>query len=161
MTAALSNHAIKVSQAHYLEAPKEAEKNFNYMGKVRTEELLINVEVIENNTPVSKCSDIPNRTDKHGNKIYCTNFLSCVRCRNMVVTKEDLYRLFSFYWLIVHEREQVGAKRWSRYFAHIVRIIDRDIAPQFDEAYVRTIKAEARVNPHLAWKHRSQLEEIA
>ena len=161
VTAALSNHAIKVSQAHYLEAPKEAEKNFNYMGKVRTEELLINVEVIENNTPVSKCSDIPNRTDKHGNKIYCTNFLSCVRCRNMVVTKEDLYRLFSFYWLIVHEREQVGAKRWSRYFAHIVRIIDRDIAPQFDEAYVRTIKAEARVNPHLAWKHRSQLEEIA
>lgn len=161
VTAALSNHTVKVSQTHYLEAPKEAEKNFNYMGKVRTEELLINVEVVENNTPVSKCSDISNRTDKHGNKIYCTNFLSCVRCRNMVVTKEDLYRLFSFYWLIVHEREQVGAKRWSRYFAHIVRIIDRDIAPQFDEAYVQTIKAEARVNPHPAWKHRSQLEEVA
>ncbi|NWO06711.1 MAG: hypothetical protein HLX50_13770 [Alteromonadaceae bacterium] len=160
VTAALSNHTVKVSQAHYLEAPKEAEKNFNYMGKVRTEELLINVEVIENNTPVSKCSDISNRTDKHGNKIYCTNFLSCVRCRNMVVTKEDLYRLFSFYWLIVYERKQVGARRWSRYFAHIVRIIDRDIAPQFDETYVQTIKAEAQVTPHPAWKHRSQLEEL-
>lgn len=161
VTAALSNHTVKVSQAHYLEPPKEAEKNFNYMGKVRTEELLIDVEVVENNTPVSKCSYISNRTDKYDNKIYCTNFLSCVRCRNMVVTKEDLYRLFSFYWLIVHEREQVGAKRWSRYFAHIVRIIDRDIAPQFDEAYVQTIKAEAHVNPHPAWKHRSQLEEVA
>lgn len=161
VTAALSNHTIKVSQAHYLEAPKEAKKNFNYMGKVRTEELLINVEVVENNTPVSKCSDTSNRTDKYGNKVYCTNFLSCVRCRNMVVTKEDLYRLFSFYWLIVHERKQVGAKRWSRYFAHIVRIIDRDIAPQFDKAYVQTIKAEAQANPHPAWKHRSQLEEVA
>lgn len=161
VTAALSNHTVKVSQTHYLEAPKEAEKNFNYMGKVRTEELLIDVEVVENNTPVSKCSDISNRTDKHGNKVYCTNFLSCVRCRNMVVTKEDLYRLFSFYWLIVREREQVGAKRWSRYFAHIVRIIDRDIAPQFDEGYVQTIKDEAQVNPHPAWKHRDQLEEVA
>ncbi|ASG65854.1 hypothetical protein CEW91_10395 [Idiomarina piscisalsi] len=161
VTAALSNHTVKVSQTHYLKAPKEAEKNFNYMGKVRTEELLINVEVVENNTPVSKCSDSSKRLDEHGKKIYCTNFLSCVRCRNMVVTKEDLYRLFSFYWLIVHERDQVGAKRWSRYFAHIIRIIDRDIASQFDEVYVQTIKAEAHVNPHSAWKHRSQLEEVA
>jgi len=161
VTAALANHSVKVSETHYLEAPKEAEKNFNYMGKVRTQELLTNVEVIENNTPVSKCSDIPNRTDKHGNKIYCTDFLSCVRCRNMVVTKEDLYRLFSFYWLIVYEREQIGAKRWSKYFAHIIRIIDRDIAPQFDADYVETIKAEAQANPHPAWKHRNQLEAVA
>jgi hypothetical protein len=161
VTAALANHSVKVSQTHYLEAPKEAEKNFNYMGKVRTEELLSNVEVIENNTPVSKCSDIPNRTDKNGNKIYCTDFLSCVRCRNMVVTKEDLYRLFSFYWLIVYEREQIGAKRWSKYFAHIIRIIDRDIAPQFDADYVASIKAEAQANPHPAWKHRNQLEDVA
>jgi len=161
VTAALANHMVKVSQTHYLEAPKEAEKSFNYMGKVRTEELLSYVEVIENNTPVSKCSDIPNRTDKNGNKIYCTDFLSCVRCRNMVVTKEDLYRLFSFYWLIVYEREQIGAKRWSKYFAHIIRIIDRDIAPQFDADYVATIKAEAQSSPHPAWKHRNQLEEVA
>lgn len=161
VTAALANHSVKVSQTHYLEAPKEAEKNFNYMGKVRTQELLSNVEVIENNTPVSKCSDIPNRIDKNGNKIYCTDFLSCVRCRNMVVTKEDLYRLFSFYWLIVYEREQIGAKRWSKYFAHIIRIIDRDIASQFDTDYVATIKAEAQSNPHPAWKHRNQLEVVA
>ena len=161
VTAALANHSVKVSQTHYLEAPIEAEKNFNYMGKVRTQELLSNVKVIENNTPVSKCSDIPKRTDKNGNKIYCTDFLSCVRCRNMVVTKEDLYRLFSFYWLIVYEREQIGAKRWSKYFAHIIRIIDRDIAPQFDADYVATIKAEAQANPHPAWKHRHQLEEVA
>lgn len=161
VTAALANHSVKVSQTHYLEAPKEAEKNFNYMGKVRTQELLSNVEVIENNTPVAKCSDIPNRTDKNGNTIYCTDFLSCVRCRNMVVTKEDLYRLFSFYWLIVYEREQIGAKRWSKYFAHIIRIIDRDIAPKFDADYVATIKAEAQAKPHPAWKFRNQLEEIA
>ncbi|HEY9017509.1 hypothetical protein [Thiomicrospira sp.] len=161
VTAAHANHSLRVSQTHYLEAPKEAEKAFNYMGKVRTQELLSNVEVIENNTPVSKCSNIPNRTDSNSNKIYCTDFLSCVRCRNMVVTKEDLYRLFSFYWLIVYERETIGAKRWSKYFAHIIRIINRDIAPQFDAEFVATIKAEAQANPHTAWKHRNQLEAVA
>lgn len=159
VTAALANHSIKVSQTHYLEAPIEAEKAFNYMGIVRTQELLTPVNMTENNTPVSKCSDIPNRTDNNGNKIYCTSFLNCVRCRNMVVTKEDLYRLFSFYWLLVYERDQIGAKRWSKYFAHIVRIIDREIAPQFESEYVRTIKTETKVNPHPAWKHRYQLEE--
>lgn len=160
VTAALANHTIKVSDMHYLEAPAEAEKNFNFMGKVRTDELLGNVKVIENNTPVSKCSDIPAK-DKNGNRIYCTDFLACVRCRNMVVTKEDLYRLFSFYWLIVYERKQIGAKRWSRYFAHIIRIIDRDIVPQFDADYVQKIRDEAQANPHPAWKHRAQLEEVA
>ncbi|MBT5231869.1 MAG: hypothetical protein HOM11_16520 [Methylococcales bacterium] len=160
VTAAMSNHTVSTSVTHYLEAPKEAEKNFNYMGKIRTDELL--GSVIENNTPVSKCSNSP-KTDKNGNKIYCTDFLSCIRCRNMVVTKEDLYRLFSFYWLIVYEREQIGAKRWRKYFAHIIRIIDRDIVPKFDADadYVSTIRAEAQANPHPFWKNRAQLESVA
>jgi integrase len=160
VTAALANHKVKVSQTHYLEAPKEAERDFKYMGEVRVEELTTPINMIANNTPLSKCSDIPNRYDNSGNEIYCTNFLSCVRCRNMVVAKEDLYRLFSFYWLIVYEREQIGARRWDKYFAHIIRIIDRDIAPKFEVEYVRTIKEKAKSNPHPAWKHRNQLEEL-
>jgi integrase len=160
VTAALCNHTIKVSQTHYLEAPKEAEKSFNFMGKVRTQELINVVELVENNTPVSKCGKPP-KTNKDGNNTYCTDFISCVRCRNMVVTKDDLYRLFSFYWLLVYEREEIGAKRWSKYFAHIIRIIDRDIAPQFDNDFVKTIKAEAQANPHPAWKYRNQLEVVA
>ncbi|KZZ37649.1 hypothetical protein A3755_27900 [Oleiphilus sp. HI0085] len=79
----------------------------------------------------------------------------------MVVTKEDIYRLFSFYWLLVYEREQIGAKRWKKYFAHIIRIIDNEIATQFDPEYVQTVRAEAEANPHPAWKHRQQLEGVA
>ena len=79
----------------------------------------------------------------------------------MVVTKDDLYRLFSFYWLLVYEREQIGAKRWKKYFAHIIRIIDNDIVTQFDPAYVKAIRVEAETNPHPAWKYRQQLEGIA
>lgn len=161
VTAALAGHSVKVSDTHYLEAPKEAEKNFNFMGRIRVKELTDNVQGIEQSTPVAKCSDSGQKTDRQGNKIYCTDFLACVRCRNMVVTKEDLYRLFSFYWLLIYEREQIGAKRWKRYFAHIIRIIDNEIATQFDADYVKTVRAEAEANPHPAWKHRQQLEGVA
>jgi hypothetical protein len=161
VTAALAGHSVKVSDTHYLEAPKEAEKNFNFMGRIRVKELTENVHGIEQNTPVARCSDSAQKTDQLGNKIYCTDFLACVRCRNMVVTKEDLYRLFSFYWLLVFEREQVGAKRWKKYFAHIIRIIDNEIATQFDPEYVNVIRAEAEASPHPAWKHRQQLEGVA
>ena len=160
ITARMSNHTVSVSDQHYLEAPKEAEKNFNFMGKIREQELLGNVVGIEENTPVSKCSRSPYK-NTNGDNIYCTSFLSCVRCQNMVVTKEDLYRLFSFYWLIVSERKQVGAKRWKTYFAHIIRIIERDIAPKFDQEYVKQTKEKARNKPHPAWKNRQQLGEIA
>jgi integrase len=158
VTAALSNHSIKVSDTHYLEAPREAETNFNFMGEIRSQQLLSNLTSAENNTPVSKCSRAPKRIEDDGVKIYCTNFLKCVVCRHMVVTKEDLNRLFSFYWLIIHERKQIGAKRWKKYFSHIVRIIDTNIAPQFEPILVKKIKAEAKLNPHPAWKSRQQLE---
>lgn len=161
VTAALAGHSVKVSDSHYLEAPKEAEKNFNFMGRIRVKELTDNVRGIEQNTSVAKCADSGQKTDREGNKIYCTDFLACVRCRNMVVTKEDLYRLFSFYWLLVSEREQIGAKRWKKYFAHIIRIIDNEIATQFDPESVQAVRAEAEANPHPAWKHRQQLEGIA
>lgn len=161
VTAALAGHSVKVSDTHYLEAPREAEKNFNFMGRIRVKELTDNVQGIEQNTPVAKCSDSGQKADRQGNKIYCTDFLACVRCRNMVVTKEDLYRLFSFYWLLIYEREQIGAKRWKKYFAHIIRIIDNEIATQFDPEYVKTVRAEAEANPHPAWKHRQQLEGVA
>jgi hypothetical protein len=159
VTAALSNHTVQVSHTHYLEAPKEAEKNFNLMGRVMTDERLGRVEVFDN-TPVAKCSDKPRVNAKSGQPDYCTSFLNCVRCNNMVVTQEDLYRLFSFYWLIVYEREQIGAKKWKKYFAHIIRIVDQDIASKFDADYVANIRAEAESNPHSAWKHRHQLEEV-
>jgi len=160
VTAALSNHSVRVSDTHYLEAPIEAEKAFHFMGKIRTQELIETVTMIEDNTPISKCSKIPKK-DTKGNKTYCSDFLSCVRCRNLVVIKEDLYRVFSFYWLIVYEREQIGAKRWKKYFAHIIRIIDQDIVPQFDADYVQIIRDEAQAKPHPAWKLRHQLEGVA
>jgi len=160
VTAAMAGHTVKVSDSHYLEAPAESEKNWQFMGKVRTEELLGNIKVTDENTPVAKCAKLPKK-DKNGKKDYCTDFLKCLRCRNMVVTKEDLYRLYSFYWLIIYEREEIGARKWKKYYSFIMRAIDRDVAPQFDAHYVESIKAKAKLDPHPAWKRREQLEVVA
>ena len=160
VTAAMAGHTLKVSDSHYLEAPAESEKNWQFMGKVRTEELLGNIVVTDENTPVAKCAKPPKK-DKNGKKGYCTDFLKCLRCRNMVVTKEDLYRLYSFYWLIIYEREEIGARKWKKYYSFIMRAIDRDVAPQFDADYVESIKAKAKIDPHPAWKNREQLEVVA
>ena len=160
VTAAMAGHTVKVSDSHYLEAPAESEKNWQFMGKVRTEELLGNIKVTDENTPVAKCAKLPTK-DKNGQKLYCMDFLKCLRCRNMVVTKEDLYRLYSFYWLIIYEREEIGARKWKKYYSFIMRAIDRDVAPQFDADYVESIKAKAKIDPHPAWKRREQLAVVA
>lgn len=165
VTARLGGHSVEVSNNHYLEAPPEAEKQFRLMGEVLTKDLLDNPGVARlpaENTPVSKCRDSLNgQFAPHENGKHCTNFLACVRCRSFVVTEDDLFRLYSFYWLLVHERSHIGARRWSRYFGHIIRIIDNEIGPRFAPEVVQAARCKAKENPHPFWRHRDQLEEAA
>ncbi|NEV65119.1 hypothetical protein [Thiorhodococcus minor] len=162
VTAKLSGHSLKVSNDHYLEAPKDAEKDFRFLGEVLTKELLSQPSVRSlpsENTPVSKCRDtLHGQFAPKARGEHCTNFLACVRCRSFVVTEDDLWRLFSYYWLLVSERNRIGSHKWSRYYAHIVRIIDRDIAPQFDSAVVHAARQRAKDQPHPFWKTWDQLE---
>lgn len=104
-------------------------------------------------TPLAGCNDNVNghRAPKNGS--ICTEMLGCFRCKDFVVTEEDLYRLFSFYWAVIRERNDFGIKRWNKYLKHIVRIIDNDISPQFDVVFVNQIKEKAKKNPHPFWKN--------
>jgi len=161
VTAKLGGHRVKVSERYYLEAPPEAEKEFAFLGEIRTRELLQSAVVPPaQNTPVSKCRDHgrdPRRP--RGGDEHCTDFLACVRCRSFVVTEDDLHRLYSFYWLLVRERERIGARRWSRYFGHIVRIIDAEIAPCFPPASIERARQQAQVTPHPYWRDPVVLED--
>jgi len=160
ITAALGGHSMKVSNDHYLDAPEESEENWRMMGEIRVAELLEKGRVAAHsveNTPIAGCKDSRHghRAPKNGE--HCSDFLNCFRCRSFVVTGDDLYRLFSFYWLLVSERELIGAQQWSRYYAHIVRIIDRQIAPQFDAVKVQAAREKSRNVPHPFWRNREQL----
>jgi Phage integrase SAM-like domain len=160
ITAAMGGHSLKVSNDYYLEAPPEAEKNFSLLGEIRVKELLDDTATLSfENTPVAQCKD-----SKYGhlapkNGEHCTSFLACFRCKSFVVTEEDLYRLFSLYWLLVKERSTIGAKHWGRYYAHIIRIIDNDISPKYEHAIVTAVRKKAHDTPHPYWRANNVLEE--
>ena len=144
-------HTAKVNQAHYLEAPPEAETNMRFIGEARVESLRVGYGPKET-TPISGCKDSKygHRAPKDGK--VCTETLDCFRCKSFVVTEEDLYRLFSFYWAAVRERNSFGIKNWNKYLRHIIRIIDEDIAPQFDKDTEMAVREKAKTTPHPFWR---------
>lgn len=161
VTASLAGHSVKVSNDHYLEAPFEAQNNWRLMGEIRNQELLKrnhNEAQDTENTPIAQCKNTlyGDYAPKNGNP--CINFMACFRCSSFVVTEDDLYRLFSFYWLLIKERNVIGAKSWNRYYAHIIRIIDTQIAPHFNHKKVEQERKNANIKPHLFWRTNDQLQ---
>ncbi|MCB1865043.1 MAG: hypothetical protein KDG50_06405 [Chromatiales bacterium] len=158
VTARLGNHSARISNDHYLEAPPVAEQNFRLLGQVLAADLagehVLSTSTAQ--TPVARCRHNLGLSSTQ----YCDDFMSCVRCKSFVITVDDLYRLYSFYWLLVRERARLGARRWSRYYAAVIRLIDRDIEPQFSPVAVQAAKERAKVNPHPFWRSREQLEAV-
>lgn len=159
VAAALGN-TPKVTDRHYLRPPESAKQNWRLMGIVLTSELLHSTLGATEKTPTGRCTD-PKR-GQFAPKVadgVCHSFLDCVRCRNYVVTEDDLYRLFSFYFRVFAEREIVGKERWEKYYRHITRIIDRDIiehgitTKSFKVSDVEKARELARRSPHPFWKH--------
>ena len=163
LTARLGGHTPKVSDNHYLEAPESAEKDWRLMGEVRTEELLRHSKVAPlstEDTPVARCRDTLNGENAPKNGEHCQKFLACFRCRSFVVTGDDLYRIFSLYWMLVGMRQKMGASAWKRVYGHIIRIIDQEITPQFDTELLSIQRQRAKIDPHPFWRDPERLEAI-
>tara|TARA_R110002072_G_scaffold189948_2_gene347005 strand:- start:10009 stop:11607 length:1599 start_codon:yes stop_codon:yes gene_type:complete len=162
ITAKLGGHTLKVSNDHYLQATPEMQRDHKFMGDVLVQELMTNtLGSHADNTPVGKCGDPLNGDRAPKNGQHCTDFLSCFRCRSCVITGDDLYRLFSFYWLIIKERNEIGTRHWGKVYGHIIRIIDRQIAPQFPSEQVEAARQRAKNAPHPFWCNRELLEASA
>lgn len=111
-------------------------------------------------TPHSGCSDTINGELSPKNGTHCVDFLSCFRCKSQVITQDDLYKLYSFYWAVFDQRSNIGVDNWNKLFAWIVRIIDRDVAPKFNQRTVDLEKARARVEPHPMWRSANVLSAL-
>lgn len=148
-------HTEQTANRHYWAPPPEAERNMRFLGEVRIKDLLeVNVSHLPKvNTPVSSCKDPMSGHLAPKNGTVCTELLGCFRCKSFVVTEEDLYRLFSFYWAVVQERDSFGVKRWKKYLRHIIRIIDDDIAPHFDRELIEHNRQKAKSFPHPFWRN--------
>ena len=158
VTASLAGHSVKVSDTHYLDAPVEATTNWRLMGEIMVKELTSTTTELEK-TPVASCRDPVHGHRAPKNGTHCTSFLSCFRCQSFVVTRDDLYRIFSLYWMIVRERDQLGSRTWKRFYSNIVRVIDEEISPRFEEHVVTSLKEKAKSDPHPFWATNAELLE--
>jgi hypothetical protein len=166
-TAAAAGNTVGVVSISYLRPGEDSQKNWKYMGIALSNELITNTLGATERTPVAQCSDNKNGeyAPAKSNK-PCTNFLDCLRCRNFVVTGEDLYRLFSFYWRILGERSRMDPREWQKKMAHIVRLIDRDVIEVglekgiFKREFVNQERERAKNCPHPFWKDDSIIDDI-
>ncbi|MCA8323785.1 hypothetical protein [Burkholderia cepacia] len=167
-TAEAAGDTVAVTDVNYLRLGEESQKNWKFLGQTLVQELLEGTVGATDKTPVGQCSDTKagDYAPKRGDEI-CVSFLNCLRCRNYVVTGDDLYRLFSFYWRLMKERTNMNAKRWHRQFAHIVRLIDRDVieygiaTKAFRLDVVEHEKKRAQLNPHPFWHADTILTDLA
>lgn len=153
ITARTGRHTVQTGDAHYWEAPPEAETNMRFLGEARVEAMLSTSTIIASDrTPVSSCKDVRrgHRAPKNGEP--CQDYLGCFRCKSFVVTGDDLYRLFSFYWAALRNYDTFGGKRWTKYLKQVIRLIDEEIAPLFDATLVSEQREKAKHNPHPFWR---------
>ena len=161
ITAKLAGHSVKVSNSNYLAVTPEMEKNHKFCGIALVDSLSTSkssqrvIEIVP--TAVSGCSDPKNGRYAPKNGDYCSEFLSCFRCPNQVISGDDLYRLFSFYWLLIKERKFLGKNRWDKIYAWAIREIDKNISPKFPIELVEKAKVAAEQSPHPMWRDRSIL----
>lgn len=166
-TAAAAGNTPKVTGNIYLRPGETSKRNWKFMGLALTKELLTSTLGATEKTPTGGCTDTKNgQYAPRRDGATCMNFLDCIRCRNYVVTGEDLYRLFSFYWRVYKERERMDVKKWDRQYAHIVRLIERDVidAGLVQKAFIKSevddARARARTDPHPFWAAEDSLGAI-
>ena len=94
-TAAAAGNQPKITAQHYLRPPIDAKQNWRFMGICLVNELKTGTLGASERTPIGRCSD--NKFGEYAPKqagAICQSFMNCLRCRNYVVTGDDLWRLF-------------------------------------------------------------------
>lgn len=158
-TAIALGNSPQVAGRNYLLATQESKRNWRFMGELLVQEMLNNtIGSTYKSTPTGHCSDPVNgqfAPKKEG--ATCLNFLNCIRCRHYVITAEDLYKLFSFYYRVFAERARIDKRIWNRQYAHIPRLIDNYIVAEglkrgvFKLNDVDAARDRARTEPHPFW----------
>lgn len=164
---ALGHGSAETTARHYVSLPVEAERDHVFAGqamvgwftshderKVATfaadgKMPLENVrELLQGgyNTVIARCRN-PFRDDGE----ICGKYMACFRCPQMVVFEDDLWRLYSFYYHMLSERNKIAPHHWVKTCGWVIKVIDNDIAPQFRAETVDLAKRKAREIPHPAW----------
>lgn len=76
------------------------------------------------------------------------------------IYEPDLHRLYSFYYLLKNERSFIGIQRWKNFYSWVIKVIDNEITPKFDEVVISIAMKSAIQSPHPMWLTRSSLVAI-
>lgn len=166
-TAAAAGNQPDITGRYYLRPGEDAQRNWRFMGQCLVDELGSGTLGATERTPVGRCSDTKagEFAPKRGGTL-CQSFLNCLRCRNYVVTGDDLWRLFSFYWRVLREQPRTDPHRWRQQLAHIPRLIERDVvaagltSKAFTPAQVDAARERARRDPHPFWAAPTVLSDL-
>lgn len=164
---ALGHSSPQITARHYISLPENAHRNHTFVGQAmvgwvtaQTEKNAVLLaadgkipladarELLKGgyNTLVARC-----RNPFRENGSTCSKYLPCFTCPQMVVFEDDLWRLFSFYYKLLHERVRMNPNDWLQTYGPVIKIIDNEIAPGFPAEKVEEAKRRAQVSPHSAW----------
>lgn len=190
-TAKLAGNHPNVTDRHYLAATPEMEANHRRLGHVMHADLsgalenpdklkslsrevgipadqLLRIANGDNSTGVGRCRDPLYGAKAPGDGALCTRWLACFTCPDQVVLESDIYRLYSFYYLLIKERNFMQRQRWNEVYSPIINIIDNEIIdsnlrtaenPQgcFCPLRVKRMRERAEREPHPMWRNREIL----
>lgn len=164
---ALGHASAETTARHYVSLPADAERNHVFVGQAmvgwvtNTQEAQVQALAadgkipLENvrellkggyNTVVARCRN----PFREGGEV-CGKYMVCFRCPQMVVFEDDLWRMFSFYYKLLAERNKIAPHHWVKTYGWVIKTIDNEIAPQFPPNLVEEAKCKARETPHPAW----------
>lgn len=158
-TALALGNTPEVAGRNYLTPGEDAKRNWRFMGDFLVQELLSQtIGTTYEPTPMGHCGDTKNgqyAPKREG--AVCFSFMNCIRCKHYAVTADDLYKLFSFYYRVLAERNRIDKRRWDRQYAHIPRLIDNYIVAEgirrrtFKPELVDAARQQARSSPYPFW----------
>ncbi len=123
----------------------------------------------DHNTGTGRCVDPKHGEYAPGDGTDCTNWLNCFKCPDQMVLESDLYRLFSFYFLLLKERNFMKRDKWDSIYGWVLAVIDEEIVgpntrsknnPKgcFDPLRVKRYRERAEQDPHPMWRDRAILQ---
>lgn len=155
----LMGHTPAVAEQSYLRVTEDMRRNAAFVGEALADAYRGTRPVRLEPTPVGNCVDTVRGHGAPGDGTHCTDFLSCLGCRSFAIvgSKEDLHRLFSFYWFLEAEGRASRATEWTEHFLLLRTQIDTFTLDKFDEALVEEAKKEARVRPLKFWSQYARM----
>lgn len=164
--AGIMGHTPKVADTSYLACTHDMRRNATFVGEALPEmyrsNSSSNITAADGkgptqqlvNTPVGSCKDslFGDRAPKNGS--HCSDFLSCFSCRSYAIvgSKNDLIRLFSFYWFLDAEYRRSRSREWTERFILTMELIDTFTQDKFDRKLVAEAKEAASIAPIRFWK---------